>query len=115
MKLYGRSKKMRVLRIEPGQDPELIDIENKLESLQQEVGGYIECVTLISGELEMIVNEEGWILDLPFNELASVLSNHHIAGTAIIASSAGEEFIDLDPKHDYYLKRKLSQWKMVNE
>lgn len=106
---------MKVLRIEPGQEPELIDIENKLESLQQQVGGYIECVTLISGELEMIVNEEGWLLELPFNEFASMLSNHHIAGTAIIASVAGEEFTELDPRQYNYLRRKVAQWKWVNE
>ncbi len=35
---------MRVLVIEPGAKPVVKDIENTLESLQNMVGGYIECV-----------------------------------------------------------------------
>lgn len=106
---------MKALRIETGQDPELIEIENKLESLQQQVGGYIECVTLIPGELEMIVNEEGWLLDLPFNELASVISRHQIVGTAIIVQVCDEEFTDVENCVIRNCERIINQWKMVNE
>lgn len=102
---------MRALRIEPGQEPEIIDIENKLESLQQQVGGYIECVTLASGHVEMIVNEEGWLLDLPFNELASVISKHQIAGTALILQVFGEEFVSIEDCVIRNCERIINQWK----
>lgn len=115
MKPYGRSKKMRVLRIEPGQEPELIDIANNLESLQRQVGGYIECVTLAPGHVEMIVNEEGWLLDLPFNELASVISRHQIVGTAIIVQVCDEEFTDVENYVIRNCERIINQWKLVNE
>lgn len=102
---------MRALRIEPGQEPEIIDIENKLESLQQQVGGYIECVTLAPGHVEMIVNEEGWFLDLPFNELASVISKHQIVGTALILQVFGEEFVSLEDCVIRNCERIINQWK----
>lgn len=106
---------MKVLRIEPGQEPEIIDIENTLESLQQQVGGYIECVTLAPGHVEMIVNEEGWLLDLPFNEFASVISKHQIVGTAIILQVFEEEFTDVEDCVIRNCERIINQWKMVNE
>ena len=36
---------MLVIRKDPGQPPELVEMENTLEALQQAVGGYIETVT----------------------------------------------------------------------
>lgn len=36
---------MRVIRKRPGQVPQIVDVENTLESLQFEVDGWIEAVT----------------------------------------------------------------------
>lgn len=49
------------------------DIPNTLEALQAEVGGYIETVRL-SEEILAIVNEEGWLMNLP--------KNRHLNGIA---------------------------------
>lgn len=49
------------------------DIPNTLEALQAEVGGYIETVRLTT-ELLAIVNEEGWLMNLP--------KNRHLSGIA---------------------------------
>lgn len=105
---------MRVLRIEPGQEPEIINIENTLKSLQQQVEGYIECVTLAPGHVEMIVNEEGWLLDLPFNEIASVISDRQIVGTVIILQVYGEEFVDIDDCVIRNCERIIQEWKEQN-
>ncbi len=51
---------MKAIRKKPGCEPELIDIDNTLKALQQEVGGYIEAVTLPYGAA-LICNEEGRI------------------------------------------------------
>lgn len=52
---------------EPGKEARVDPLfDNTLESFQQAVGGYIETVTL-SEHLVLICNEEGRILDLPFN------------------------------------------------
>jgi len=56
--------------------------ELTLEQKQEIVGGYIEYVKTGSGD--MIVNEEGLILKLPFNTPASIIADRPICGRAII-------------------------------
>lgn len=69
------------------------DIENTLEALQQEVGGYIETITL-AADCCMIVDEEGRLKDKPLNEQASRLGLA-IVGDALLVGVAGEEFTDV--------------------
>lgn len=54
-----------------------------LEALQVAVGGYIEVVYLSSGQI-MYVNEEGLIMNLPYNPQASALCDKHIVGDAVL-------------------------------
>lgn len=44
-----------------------------LEELQKFVGGYIEIVCVADGELSMVLNEEGKLLRLPINHIATNL------------------------------------------
>ena len=53
---------MNVIKILPGREPEMADIDNTLKALQQAVGGYIETVTLPRTGLVVIVNEEGRLM-----------------------------------------------------
>lgn len=64
---------LRVLRIPADLelDLEFVDIEASLDSLQEEVGGYIEFVQ--SRGMELMLNEEGKLVDLPPNERATML------------------------------------------
>lgn len=57
---------MKAIRKKPGCTPEIIDIDNTLAALQQEVGGYIETVTIASDAV-VICNEEGVLLGMPYN------------------------------------------------
>ena len=57
---------MKAIRKKIGCAPEIIEVENTLKALQQEVGGYIEVVTLPYGAA-LICNEEGCIIGLPDN------------------------------------------------
>ena len=82
---------MSVLRIKPGELPELIDVENELHALQKEVGGYIECVTT-SHDTVIICNEEGLLDGSRFNFIAD---GNYIFGTVLIAGVSGEEFCDI--------------------
>lgn len=65
------------------------EIDGSLERMQKIVGGWIEPIQLPNGCL-MYVNEEGRILDLPKNPLASVFCAvsgrpyDHIYGNAIV-------------------------------
>ena len=82
---------MRVIRKRPGQVPQIVDVENTLESLQFEVDGWIEAVTFAEDACE-ICNEEGRIQGLPFNlELMGIL----FFGTILIVGVDGENFTDL--------------------
>lgn len=85
---------IKVLRITPDK-VDLIEIENTLQSFKDIVAGYIECVTLSPGKVEMIVNEEGLLLDLPNNPVASFITGQYIAGNAVIGGVEGEDMSDV--------------------
>lgn len=85
---------MKALKLE-GRTHETIEIENTLEALQKVVGGYIETVRLRVGNAVMIVNEEGLLLGLPYNTVASGFAGQPIVGTALIVGVNGEEFTDI--------------------
>lgn len=57
-----------------------------LEELQGFVGGYIEIVYLNNDRI-MVVNEEGIIENLPFNEKASNIVRQLIAGDVLVCKS----------------------------
>ena len=49
---------VRVLRLCPGRAPEVVELENSLDTLQRAVGGYIE-VLKVADRLDSIFNEDG--------------------------------------------------------
>ena len=55
-----RENRIKVLKIEPGQAPQVKEIQNDLASLQAEVGGLIECIGFPNGCVA-VCNEEGKI------------------------------------------------------
>ena len=66
-----------------------------LEELQGFVGGYIEIVRLAEGQL-MVVNEEGKLLGLPLNRIATVIyqdcgHNDAILGNALVCPDGAIE------------------------
>lgn len=88
------TKKITVVRKEPGKMPEIAEIENTLEAMQREVGGYIETVT-IADDGVIICNEEGVINGEKFNvEFCGFL----FFGTILISGRKKDEFASLKPK-----------------
>jgi hypothetical protein len=68
--------------------------EFSLKEMQEVVGGYIELVTLVPGELFMFVNEDGHALGLPLNLKATHLYHraggrpeYPVLGTVLVTSS----------------------------
>ncbi|CDW99997.1 DUF3846 domain protein [Desulfitobacterium hafniense] len=55
-----------ILKIEPGQAPQVKEIQNDLASLQAEVGGWIECISFPNGCVA-VCNEEGKLNGMPPN------------------------------------------------
>lgn len=74
---------------------EEIEVENTLEALQKQVGGYIETLTLIPGKAVMIVNEEGLLLGFGLNSVASMITRRKIVGPALIVGVFEDEFVNI--------------------
>jgi len=60
---------LKVVLVEPGKPATSKELPNRLEVLQQEVGGWIEAVYLPDDDACMIVNEEGKLLGMKPNIL----------------------------------------------
>lgn len=82
---------MRVLKIEPDKAPITINIENTLESLQGQVGGYIETLTVFK-DAALIMDEEGRLKGKPFN---FAFCGHRLVGVVLVVGVDGEEFCDV--------------------
>lgn len=86
-----KAKELQIMCVikEPGKGARIEPLfANTLESFQQAVGGYIECVRL-APDVVLICNEEGKLLDLPFN---FQIGSDYIVGNAVVCgvNSAGE-------------------------
>lgn len=56
-----------------------------LSEMQRIVGGFIEIVTLKDGQL-MVVNEEGMLLEMPYNQKASELYGQPVVGNVLVCN-----------------------------
>lgn len=56
--------------------------DQKLKTLQDAVGGYIQTIPIAFGNT-MIVNEEGLLLKLPPNETASKFAGFPVVGNVV--------------------------------
>lgn len=89
---------MKAIRKKPGCEPEIVEVENTLEALQAEVGGYIETVTIASDSV-VICNEEGRILGLPDN---CRVCGVDFVGTILVVGRNKDEFCDV-PEADFLM------------
>jgi Domain of unknown function (DUF3846) len=76
-------------------------VEHSLESLREQVGGWIETVPLGQGFVA-ICNEEGMLLDLPVNLLG-------IHGKALICKAEDGELVSLTDEEQTYIMHRISQ------
>lgn len=82
---------MRIVRKEPGKEPEYIYVTNgptELHALQTLVGGRIEHITL--GNIVMLFDEEGKFKNKRFN--FPLPNGDYIAGTCLFVGRDGSEF-----------------------
>lgn len=91
---------MKVVIKKVGQEPEVKEIENDLNVLQDIVGGYIECF-YIADNIICICNEEGKILGLPEN---FICDSDIIVGDVIFCAAGEEDFDSLtDEQIDFII------------
>lgn len=84
---------------------------NTLKAMQELVGGYIECAPLVelrARGIELIVNEEGLLAQLPPNEN---LFPFFLVGTAVAVGIGEEDFVSLTPEQVKFLERWLFRLK----
>lgn len=89
---------MTVLIVEPNKEPYVKEIDPGLESLQREVGGWIEMVYPFDDNVVIVCNEEGKIMGLPRNRaLKDEEGNPYdvIFGTFIVAGIEGQYGCDI--------------------
>ena len=96
---------MLVAVIKTSGEIESRDIDGTLESMQALVGGYIEALDL-TGDSTMWVNEEGLLLDLPYNHTATMFAGNwyndtYIVGDVFITGGADENGKTLPIREDY--------------
>ena len=109
---------MKVLKLEPGEHPKELEITDSLESMQSIVGGMIQAVYPFEDTVALICNEEGKLLDLPYNRALRTPDTNQIydiiCGTCFLcgASENSDTFTSLTKEQlerykEYYWKPEL--------
>ena len=88
---------MKVLVVEPLKPCYVQEIEG-LQAMREIVGGHIEAIYPYEEQVAVIANEEGKLLDLPYNR--PLLDEHGVpydivCGTFFVAGLSGETFTSL--------------------
>lgn len=84
---------MKVLIVEPGQQPRKADIPHTLRDMQQTVGGYIEIIRPFDDPVVLVCDEEGKLKGYELNR--SIVGKDIIAGTFFLAGVDEEDLTDL--------------------
>lgn len=87
--------KMTVLLVKPGLEPEVMDIDSGLESLQEAVGGDIAATYPYEDPVAIICNDNGKIMNLPLNRALRDENGEIydiIAGNFLIVGLTEEDF-----------------------
>lgn len=113
-----KEKQIRVLRVKPNAKPLPDDIDNTLDALQNEVGGYIETVSLPGGTV-IICNEEGALKGFVHNRaLVFKVENGgsyqvDILGNFIICGTDGDEFRGLSGQEIKDLTKQFDRERVI--
>ena len=82
---------MKAIRKRPGEEPEIIEVDNTLKALQAEVDGCIETATIASDAV-VICNEEGVLRGMPYN---CRFFGVDFVGTVLVVGCDKDEFCDV--------------------
>lgn len=84
---------MRILIVEPGEQPRRVDIPHALGAMQQTVGGYIEIIRPFDDPVALVCDEEGKLKGYELNR--AIVGKDIIAGTFFLAGIDEEDLTDL--------------------
>ena len=106
---------MRVIKVEPHRAPKVIDIEGSLPSLQEEVGGCIECTYPFDDMVGLICNEEGKLLGLDYNRALRDEENKIydiICGSFLVVGLTEDDFGSLTEEQ---IEKYMSLYSKIEE
>jgi hypothetical protein len=92
---------MNILIKKPNSDFELAKINNSFEEYKKILGGYVELIPFYK-KITILVNEEGRLLDLPFN---IGVNNIPIYGNMIFVSRKKSDFTSLTKRQINQIKK----------
>lgn len=102
---------MLCLKVEPHLAPYPVDVEDSLQSLQNEVDGFIEVVYPLKDEpIAIICNEEGKLLNLEPNRTLYDDQGYPldvICGTFLVVGLEEDHFTSLDQRQIHLLSMLL--------
>ena len=99
------SEMIRVVAKQPGASPRTMLISNRLESLQNRVGGYIETVSVFR-DIVMICNEEGKLKRMAPNFLYGF---GMIVGPGVFAGVERDKLVSLKPEQIEMVKELIKE------
>lgn len=106
---------MRILKIEPFVEPYEIEIPDSLESLQKEVGGWIEAVYPSDDMIAVICNEEGKMNGMELNHSVYDDAGNRIdiiAGPFLVVGLSDDSFVSLPDELMQKYKEQFRQAEM---
>lgn len=102
---------MHILVVEPEKKPEIREIDDSLEAMQEIVGGLIQSVYPFDDPVALVCNDEGKLMNLPANRGLRDKDGQIydiVAGTFFICGAPpdGDHFTSLTPEQiDQYRER----------
>jgi len=107
-----------VVAVEPSKIPYIKTIDNTLESLQQELGGFIQAIYPFDDPVAIIANDEAKLIGMPLNRaLRDDTGNVYdiIAGNFLVVGLGADNFASLsDELAEKYMAHFRSPEKYVS-
>lgn len=101
--------KIKTILVKPQTPPAVVFMENRLENLQEAVGGYIDMLNLFDDDVDIILNDEGKLIGLPPNKILMYNGKviDMLSGNLLITGvdkNTGDTISIPEDKIDKYLK-----------
>lgn len=89
---------MKIISVQRNREPEVIEIDGTLKSMQDVVGGYIEIIEPFDDPIAVVLNEEGKINGLPVSRFLYYRDSEYVdavCGTFFLCGLGEEDLADI--------------------
>lgn len=104
---------IKAILVETDKEPKAIQIDNRLQVIENIVSGHIDRI-LIEDNVELIVNKENILIDLPSNRIIFEGSTS-IVGTFLIVSNLDDESNTIISLNEEQILKYLEEFKLDNQ